>query len=44
METFPFVLAEKLGMTIAELRARMSFDEYLQWRAYFNWQAWRSEF
>ena len=35
------MLAEALGMTLAEMRARMSYDEYIDWRAYYQWQAWR---
>lgn len=31
-------------MTVAELQARMSYDELLQWRAFYNWRAWRKEF
>jgi hypothetical protein len=30
-------------MTVAELEARMSYDEYLRWRAFYAWEAWRQE-
>jgi hypothetical protein len=30
-------------MTVAELEARMSFDEMLAWRAYYGWKAWKAE-
>ena len=34
---FEFFLAEKLGgMTVRELRARMSNDELLRWSVYFG--------
>lgn len=39
-DPFPFFLAEKLGMTVADLRARMSYDEYVQWRAFWSWRNW----
>jgi hypothetical protein len=32
---FDFFLAEKLRMTVAELRARMSNDEHVHWRMYY---------
>jgi hypothetical protein len=27
-------------MTVAELRARMSYEEYVQWRAFWSWRNW----
>ncbi len=27
-------------MTVADLRARMSYDEYVQWRAFWSWRNW----
>jgi hypothetical protein len=41
MDTFPFFLAEQLGMTVADLRARLSYEEYIQWRAFYTWRAWK---
>lgn len=38
LDAFDFLLAERLGMTVGELRDRMSNDEYLQWRAYIKWR------
>lgn len=43
VDPFPFFLAETLGMTVAELQARLGYDELLQWRAYFGWKAWKAE-
>lgn len=37
------MLARALGMTLAELDARVSYDEYLQWRAFHSWEAWKHE-
>lgn len=28
-------------MTVAELRARVSYDEYVQWRAFWAWRNWK---
>lgn len=42
-DPFPYVLARELGMTVAELEARMSYDEYLRWRAFHSWEAWKAE-
>lgn len=33
---FDFFLAEKLGMTVHELRARMSAQEWLEWSIYYG--------
>lgn len=33
------MLARRLGMTLAELDARMGYDEYLRWRAFHQWEA-----
>lgn len=30
-------------MTVAELDARMSQDEYRQWQAFYRWERWRGE-
>ena len=38
-----FFIAEKLGMTLAELRARMSFEELLAWSAYLSLKSDREE-
>jgi hypothetical protein len=34
LDTFPFILGEKLGKTIEEID-RLSHQEYLMWRAFF---------
>jgi hypothetical protein len=38
---FEFYLAQKLGMTVARLRAEMSSIEFLYWSRYYarKWQA-----
>jgi hypothetical protein len=33
-DPFPFELALRLGMTVGELRARLTYVEYLEWIAY----------
>ena len=38
-----FFIAEKLGMTLAELRAKMSFEELLGWSAYLSLKSDREE-
>ena len=43
VDPFPFLLARSLGMTLAELDARVGYDEYLRWRAFFNWESWQRE-
>lgn len=40
---FDFFLAEKLGMTVARLRAEMSNDEYVQWSVYYGRKAQRRQ-
>lgn len=35
-DTFDFILAERLARTVAELRASLSWGEYLQWRAFYE--------
>lgn len=35
---FQFRLARDLGMTVAELRATMSNEEYLSWVKYYTWE------
>lgn len=40
---FDFYLAEKLGMTVADLRERLSGQEYLQWSVYFSRKANRQK-
>ena len=37
LDPFDFVLAEKLGMTLAQVDA-MSNNEYLRWKAYAVYQ------
>lgn len=43
MDTFPFILARDLGLTLAELEARMGGDEYLRWRAFYAYEVWKAE-
>jgi hypothetical protein len=31
-------------MTIAELQARMGYDEYVRWRAFWSWRNWKQNF
>ena len=38
-----FFIAEKLGMTLADLRASMSLEELLAWSAYLSVKADREE-
>lgn len=40
---FEFFLAEKLGMTVADLRRRMTQHEFVQWGVYFGRKAQRQE-
>lgn len=28
-------------MTVAELQARLSYDEYIGWRAFYQWRNWK---
>ena len=42
LDTFDFVLAETLGMTLAQV-GEMSNNEYLRWRAYHVWKQAMSE-
>ena len=39
VDTFPFVLAEALHMTIGDIYARMSNREYIAWQAFYTWRA-----
>jgi hypothetical protein len=36
LDAFRFFLAQQLGMTVADLEARMGHQEYLEWVAYFT--------
>ena len=38
-----FFIAEKLGMTLVEVRNKMSLEEMYGWNAYFNHQAEEEE-
>jgi hypothetical protein len=40
---FDYILAEKLGMTVADLRRRMSQAEWLGWYVYLGRKAQRRE-
>ena len=43
LDPFEFVLAEALGMTVDELRDRMSNQEFTQWAAFYRWRAAQRE-
>lgn len=38
MDTFPFVLALDLRLTLGQVDA-MPYPEYLAWQAYYTWRA-----
>ena len=38
-----FFVAEKLGMTLVELRNKMSLEEMYGWNAYFNYRTEQEE-
>ena len=38
-----FFIAEKLGMTLVEIRNKMSLEEMYGWNAYFNHKAEEEE-
>jgi len=40
---FEFFLAQKLGMTVGEMRLRMSCEEYTGWGVFYNRKAQREE-
>lgn len=40
---FEFYLAERLGMTVAQLRRNLSAHEFAQWGVYFGRKAQRQE-
>lgn len=40
---FEFFLAQKLGMTVAEMRRRIGQDEFVGWKTYYNRKAQRLE-
>lgn len=40
---FEFILAEKLGRTVAELRAGLGNDEFVQWGIFFARRNQREE-
>lgn len=40
---FDFFLADKLKMTVEDLRSRMSNDEYLVWHSYWKKRAQEEE-
>lgn len=40
---FDFFLAEKLHMTVADMRERMTMHEYLHWSMYYSRKAQRRE-
>lgn len=40
---FELFLAQKLGMTVARLRAEMSNDEFVRWSVFYGRKAAREE-
>ncbi len=40
---FEFFLAQKLGMTVADMRDRMSQEEYMRWGVFYAREAQRRE-
>lgn len=40
---FEFFLAQKLGMTVARMRAEMPAEEFLGWDVYYRRKAQRDE-
>lgn len=40
---FEFMLAEKLGMTVARMRRDLSVEEFVGWSVYFGRKAQRAE-
>lgn len=40
---FEFLLAERLGMTVARLRDEMTCDEFMRWGVYLGRKAQRRE-
>lgn len=36
---FEFILAQKLGRTVAELRATMSAEEFMRWTVFYDRKA-----
>lgn len=39
VDAFEYALAERLGMTIHQLRDAMSDDDYARWAAFWEWRA-----
>ena len=39
LDAFDYVLAEALGMTVAEMQVRMGNDEFTRWRAFHTYRA-----
>lgn len=40
---FDHYLAERLGMTVADMRRRMSAEEWMRWGVYYGRKAQRQE-
>lgn len=38
IDAFDFILSEKLGMTVQQMRDTMPNDEYHQWRAFYSYR------
>jgi hypothetical protein len=43
LDTFDWLLAEGLGMTVERMRAEMSNPEYHSWRAFYVYRAAQRE-
>lgn len=40
---FEYFLAQKLGMTVADMRYRMGAGEFVEWQIYYGRKAQRAE-
>lgn len=40
---FEFFLAQELGMTVGDMRARIGCDEFIGWQVYYGRKAQRAE-
>lgn len=38
LDVFDFILSEKLGMTVQQMRDTMPNDEYHKWRAFYSYR------
>lgn len=44
LDSFDFILAESLHMTVQQIHNDMSNLEYVQWRAFYNYRAAMQDF